>query len=103
LHEDEEDKKEAEIMESEKFRVFAKVLHNIQTTYINQQSKSKVDIGAMIGSMKSDIRDMIGNSIPEEGIKSMITQIENMSGFLETNFSSIHAMLNKIQDGINII
>jgi hypothetical protein len=37
--------------------------------------------------MKKDIKVMIGTSIPEEGIKSMITQIESMSGILETNFS----------------
>jgi hypothetical protein len=56
LHEDEEDKKEAENMESEKFRVFAKVLHNVQTTYLKLESHDKIDIGNMIGSMKEDIR-----------------------------------------------
>ena len=52
--------------------VVYKILHNIQTTYINQQTKSKVDIGAMIGGMKGDIRKWIGNSIPEGSIDSMI-------------------------------
>jgi hypothetical protein len=43
-------------MESEKFRVFTKVLHNVQTNYLSLQSHNKVDIGKMIGSMREDIR-----------------------------------------------
>ena len=76
-----------EAEEGEKFKAFAKVLHNIQTTYINQQSKNKVDIGTMIGSMKGDIRNMIGTSIPEGSIDSMINHLQGMTGTLETNFS----------------
>jgi hypothetical protein len=54
---EEEDKKVGEAaVEEEKFKVFAKVLHNVQTTYLNLQSHKKVDIGKMIGSMKEDIR-----------------------------------------------
>ena len=80
---DEEDKKDDDKMEREKYQIFAKVLHNIQTTYINQQSRSKVEIGTMIGTMKEDIRLMIGNQIPEGSIDSMITQLQGMSGILE--------------------
>jgi hypothetical protein len=54
---DEEDKIVVEAaVEEEKFKVFAKVLHNVQTTYLSMQSHSKVDVGKMIGSMKEDIR-----------------------------------------------
>jgi hypothetical protein len=53
---DEEDKKADEAEERDKFKVFAKVLHNVQTTYLRLQSSDKIDIGAMIGSMKEDIR-----------------------------------------------
>ncbi len=102
-HGDEEEQKEDETLERDKFKIFAKVLHNIQTTYITQQTKSKVDIVALIGSMKKDIKVMIGTSIPEEGIKSMITQIESMSGTLETNFSQLFNILKQIQEGINSI
>jgi len=42
---DEEDKKIDEAVEGEKFKVFAKVLHNVQTTYLSLQSHNKVDIG----------------------------------------------------------
>ncbi len=87
LHKVDEDKKEGEILESEKFRVFAKVLHNVQTTYLSLQSQNKVDIGKMIGSMKEDIRKWIGTSIPEGSIDSLIDQLQGMSGILEKNFS----------------
>ncbi len=90
-------------MESEKYLIFAKVLHNIQTTYINQQSRSKVEIGTMIGGMKEDIRKMIGNKIPEGSIDSMINQLQGMSGILEQNFSELFTMINEIKDGINKI
>ena len=53
---DEEEKRVDEAVEGEKFRVFAKVLHNVQSTYLSLQSQNKVDIGNMIGSMKEDIR-----------------------------------------------
>jgi len=54
---EEEDKKVGEpAAEEEKFKVFAKVLHNVQTTYLSLQSHNKVDIRKMIGSMKEDIR-----------------------------------------------
>jgi hypothetical protein len=56
LHEDEEDEKEGEAMESEKYRVFTKVLNNVQTSYLSLQSHNNVDIRKMIGSMKEDIR-----------------------------------------------
>jgi hypothetical protein len=58
---DDIEKREDEKMEREKYLIFTKVLHNIQKTYINQQSRSKVEIGAMIGTMKEDIRLIIGN------------------------------------------
>ncbi len=69
-------------MEREKYLIFTKVLHNIQKTYINQQSRSKVEIGAMIGTMKEDIRLIIGNQIPEGSIDSMIHQLQGMSEIL---------------------
>lgn len=70
-------------MEREKYKALVKVLHNIQTAYLNQNSKNKVDIGAMIGRMKRDIRDLVGASIPEGSIDTMITQLQGMSGILE--------------------
>ena len=70
-------------MEREKFNAFAKVLHSIQTAYINQNSSNKVQIADMIGNMKGDIRDMVGASIPKESIDYMITQLEGMSEILE--------------------
>ena len=90
-------------MESEKFKAFAKVLHNVQTTYLNMQSHNKVDIGNMIGSMKEDIRQSIGTSIPEGSIDNMINQLQGMSGILETNFSQLYTMMNEIKDGISKI
>jgi hypothetical protein len=86
--------------ERQKFEVFAKIIHNIQTSYINQESKSKVDIGAAISSMKGEIRKMIGASIPEGSIDSMFNQLQGMSGILETNFSQLFSMVNEIREEI---
>jgi hypothetical protein len=52
----EEDKKFHEAVEGEKFKLFAKVLHNVQKTYLSLQNQNEVDIGKMIGKMKEDIR-----------------------------------------------
>jgi hypothetical protein len=45
-----------EAVEGEKFKLFAKVFHNVQTTYLSLQNQNEVDIGQMIGNMKEDIR-----------------------------------------------
>ena len=68
LHEDEEAMKEDEIMESNRFKVFAKVLLNIQTTCLNQLSKIQDNIEALINNMHNDIKIIRGTSIQEKGI-----------------------------------
>ncbi len=52
----EKDKKFHEAVEGEKYKLFAKVLHNVQMTYLSLQNQNEVDIGKMIGNMKEDIR-----------------------------------------------
>ncbi len=78
-NEDEEEKKVSEAMEQEKYKAFYKVLDNIQFAYISQQNSNKGDVKKMIESMSGEIRELIGTSIPENSIQSMIDSLKNMS------------------------
>jgi hypothetical protein len=52
-----------------------KVLCNVQTKLAHQQDHIKHNVGAIIGEMKKDIQDMVGNSIPENSINNIIAQL----------------------------
>jgi hypothetical protein len=55
----------------------------------------------MIGDMKKDIQDMMGNSIPENIIDNLIRQLSGMSGEIENNFSQLYTKINQIGEDLN--
>ena len=69
-------------MEQEKYKAFCKVLHNIQFAYITQQDSNKADVKEMLESMSGEIRQLIGTTIPENSIQTMIGSLKNMTDFL---------------------
>ncbi len=80
-----------------------KVLCNIQTKLANQQGHIKFNVGTMIGDMKKDIQDMMGNSVPENSINNIIAQLSGMSGEIESNFSQLFTKINQIGEDVNTV
>jgi methyl-accepting chemotaxis protein len=78
-------------------------LCDVQTKLANQQGNIKIDVGTMIGDMKKDIQDMMGNSIPENSINNIINQLSSMSGEIESNFSNIFTKINQIGEDVNTV
>jgi hypothetical protein len=99
----EEEKKEEEKLERGKIQAIMKVLCNVQTKLANQKGHIKFDVGTMIGDMKRDIQDMLGNSIPENSINNIIGQLSGMSGEIESNFSNLFTKINQIGDDVNTV
>jgi hypothetical protein len=71
----EEEKKVEEKLENNQIQAIIKVLCNVQTKLANQKGNIKFDVGTMIGDMKKEIQEMLGNSIPENSINKMISQL----------------------------
>jgi uncharacterized protein YpuA (DUF1002 family) len=78
-----------------------KILCNIQTKLANQQGHIKFNVATMIGDMKKDIQQMMGNNIPENSINNIIAQLSSMSGEIETNFFQLFIKINKIGEDVN--
>jgi hypothetical protein len=102
-HHNEEEKKEEEKLERGKIQAIMKVLCNVQTKLANQKGLIKFDVGIMIGDMKRDIQDMLGNSIPENSINNIIGQLSGMSGEIESNFSNLFTKINQIGEDVNSV
>ncbi len=48
----------------------------------------------MIGDMKRDIKEMMGENIPENIINNFIAQLSGMSGEIESSFSQLFTKIN---------
>jgi argonaute-like protein implicated in RNA metabolism and viral defense len=64
-HVGEEKKKEEEELEKNKVYMIIKIMQTIQSTLVTQESKRKHDMGTMIGSVKQEIKQIMGNNIPD--------------------------------------
>jgi hypothetical protein len=96
----EEEKKEGEI-ERGKIQAILTILCNVQKKLADQKGHIKFDMKTMIGDMKKDIQDMVGNSVPENSINNIISQLSGMSGEIETNFSSLFTKINEISANVD--
>ena len=48
----------------------------------------------MIGDMKRDIKEMMGDNTPENIINNFIAQLSGMSEEIESNFSQVFTKIN---------
>jgi hypothetical protein len=64
-----------------------KVFCNIQKKLANQQAHIKLDVATTIRGMKKDIKEMMGNRVPEITINNIIAQLLSIAGEIESNFS----------------
>jgi hypothetical protein len=94
---------EEEKVERGKIQAIVKVLCNVQTKLANQKRHIKFDLATMIGDMKKEIHDMVGNSVPENSINNIISQLSGMSGEIESNFSNLFTKINKIGEDVNTV
>lgn len=96
----EEEKKEGEI-ERGKIQAILTILCNVQSKLANQKGHIKFDMKTMIGDMKKDIQDMVGNSVPENSINNIISQLSGMSREIESNFTNLFPIINKIGEDVD--
>jgi S-adenosylmethionine synthetase len=99
----EEIKKEEEEIEKCKIRMIIKIMSTIQSTLIVQDSKRKNDMGAMIGSIKQEIKDIMGNNIPNEVIEKTFEQLGELSDSLKSYFDQLFGKMEQIGEDVTAI
>ena len=99
-HASEDFKKEEEEIEKNKIQMIIKVLSTIQTTLITQESKRKHDMGTMIGSVKEDIRNTMGNNVANEVIDSTFKQLIELSESLKSYFDQMFGKMEQIDENV---
>jgi hypothetical protein len=57
-------------------------------------------MGIIIGSMKEEIREMIGSMIPEDTFEKIINQLTGMSDELDTSFGKIQTRLDVMEENV---
>ncbi len=80
-----------------------KVMSTIQTTLVTQESKRKHDMGAMIGSIKQEVRDTMGNSVPNEVIEKMFAHLAELSDSLKSYVDQLFGKMEQIGEDVTAI
>ena len=68
-----------------------------------QESKRKHDMGTMIGSVKQEIKDAMGNNIPNEVIDKTFEQLGELSDSLKSYFDQLFGKMEQIGEDVTAI
>ena len=68
-----------------------------------QESKRKHDMGTMIGSVKQEIKDAMGNNIPNEVIEKTFNQLGELSDSLTSYFDQLFGKMEQIGEDVTAI